>query len=174
MIPPKNTCFRLLFTPAVTNFAVRRLELMENRKAFVFAIPYKTRLDMIQVFLRVYNGYLESIGRRPVSDRTINLLSFYICYGYSDDTRARYMACYGQKESYVAVLNNELKRYGFLVDKRQNYRSRGLSRDMASVRNYFVLDGDGDDMRVMGLVFKRQRNNVSEEDTHGRGEEDIV
>lgn len=130
---------------------------MDDRKAFVFAIPYRTRLEMIQVFIRVYNGYLESVGRKPVSERTVNLLSFYICYGYSDDTRARYMDCYGQRESYVAVLNNELKRFGFLVDKRGSYRSRGLSRDMMSVRNYLVLDGDGDDIRVMGLVFKRDR-----------------
>lgn len=131
---------------------------------------------MIQVFLRVYNGYLESVGRKPVSERTVNLLSFYICYGYSDDTRARYMDCYGQRESYVAVLNNELKRFGFLEDRRGSFRSRGLSREMMSVRNYLVLDGDGDDIRVMGIVFKRDKRKEDdvEDKSHGEEEDDIV
>lgn len=34
--------------------------MSEQRKAFVFALPYDTRLDMIQQFLRIYNGYLDS------------------------------------------------------------------------------------------------------------------
>ncbi len=61
--------------------------MAEQRKAFVFALPYDTRLDMIQQFLRIYNGYLDSKGRSLITERTINLLSFYINYGYSDDTR---------------------------------------------------------------------------------------
>lgn len=60
--------------------------MAEQRKAFVFALPYDTRLDMIQQFLRIYNGYLDSKGRSLITERTINLLSFYINYGYSDDT----------------------------------------------------------------------------------------
>ena len=93
---------------------------------------------MIQQFLRIYNGYLDSKGRSLITERTINLLSFYINYGYSDDTRAKYMDCYGQKESYIAVLNNELKRGGFLVDKKNgNFRTRELSIEMRSLRNLF-------------------------------------
>lgn len=135
--------------------------MAEQRKAFVFALPYDTRLDMIQHFLRIYNGYLDSKGRSLITERTINLLSFYINYGYSDDTRAKYMDCYGQKESYIAVLNNELKRGGFLVDKKNgNFRTRELSIEMRSLRNYFVLDGEGDDTRVMGFVFKRNKLNI--------------
>lgn len=135
--------------------------MAEQRKAFVFALPYDTRLDMIQQFLRIYNGYLDSKGRNLITERTINLLSFYINYGYSDDTRAKYMDCYGQKESYIAVLNNELKRGGFLVDKKNgNFRTRELSIEMRSLRNYFVLDGEGDDTRVMGFVFKRNKLNI--------------
>lgn len=132
---------------------------MEQRKSFVFGLPYETRLDMIQVFLRVYNGYLDSRGRRMVPERSLNLLSFYVCYGYSEETRLRYMDCYDQKDSYVSVLNNELKKLGFLEDRRSNnYKTRNLSRDMMNFRNYFVLDGDGDDTRVLGFVFKRTRD----------------
>ena len=50
--------------------------MSEQRKAFVFALPYDTRLDMIQQFLRIYNGYLDSKGRSLITERTINLLSF--------------------------------------------------------------------------------------------------
>jgi hypothetical protein len=49
--------------------------MAEQRKAFVFALPYDTRLDMIQQFLRIYNGYLDSKGRSLITERTINLLS---------------------------------------------------------------------------------------------------
>ena len=109
---------------------------------------------MIQQFLRIYNGYLDSKGRSLITERTINLLSFYINYGYSDDTRAKYMDCYGQKESYIAVLNNELKRGGFLVDKKNgNFRTRELSIEMRSLRNYFVLDGEGECESCRGMEY---------------------
>ena len=57
--------------------------------------------------------------------------------------------------------DNELKRGGFLVDKKNgNFRTRELSIEMRSLRNYFVLDGEGDDTRVMGFVFKRNKLNI--------------
>ena len=77
------------------------------------------------------------------------------------------MDCHGQKESYIAVLNNELKRGGFLVDKKNgNFRTRELSIEMRSLRNYFVLDGEGDDTRVMGFVFKRNKLDIDGEESY--------
>ena len=143
----------------------KKMSLVEQRKSFVFGMPYETRLDMIRAFLRIYNGYLDYRGMDQITERSINLLSFYVCYGYSDETRLRYMDCYGQKDSYVSVLNNDLKKGGFLEDRKgSNYRTRNLSRDMLNFRNYFVLDGDGDDTRVLGFVFKRRPVAVGGED----------
>lgn len=117
---------------------------------------YDTRLDMIKMFLRIYNGYLDAMDKTMISDRTINLLSYYINYGYSEDTRAKYMVSFNTNPPYISVLDNELKRRGFLTDGNGNYKNRGLSMDMTNLRNYFVLDADSDDTRIMGFVFKRK------------------
>lgn len=124
---------------------------------------YDTRLDMIQMFLKIYNGYLEAIGKDTVTDRSICLLSFYINYGYSDDTRSKYIDSMGTSRAYVSVLDNELKRRGFLVDKNNSFKNRRLSMDMMNIRNYFVLDGEFDDMRIIGFVFKRRELKLGKE-----------
>ena len=47
------------------------------------------------------------------------------------------------------------------MDKKNgNFRTRELSIEMRSLRNYFVLDGEGDDTRVMGFVFKRNKLDI--------------
>lgn len=152
-----SPCF--LFLPSLPLWKTFEMEKSTeqsvNRRLFRFAVPYTDTVDMARKILQIYNGYLVAIGKKQLIDaRHMNLLSYYFVFGYSYDTKQKFATCYSTSLQYVSVLDTEMKKRGFLVDRDGNYRSRGLSPDLENMRRLFVLEGSKDVNAIIS-VFHR-------------------
>lgn len=109
-----------------------------NPKTFMTSILYEDRIDLIKKMLVVYNAIADLKKWPVVCPRHIDLVSYYICYGYSDNTKRLFIENFGKNSNSVSVMDSELKSRGLLVDKGGNYKTRDLSDRLKAVRAYFA------------------------------------
>lgn len=120
----------------------------KNRLLLTSKVRYKDDLDFAKKLLHIYNGLLMAISEdeddeqkkrmMSIPKRHMNLLSFYLVFGFSRDTVERYARVFNVPERYVAVMNTELKIAGFLVDRRGSAASRELSPALVKLKQYMI------------------------------------
>ena len=124
-------------------------------RVFTICIPWVDRLDYALKLLHIYNGFLRAESSKDIiKDRHINLLAFYMIYGYSSSTRERFSKIYGKRMEYVSVLDSELVKLGFLKDFGKSVKSRDLRVELSRMKRFFVDEpGEFDGSHVMLLRF---------------------
>lgn len=128
----------------------------QNHKMYRFVIPYKDTVDMARKILLMYNGYSMATGKKSIIDmRHVNLLSYYLVFGYSMETKKKFSHCFSVEMQYVAVLDTEMRKRGILVDPDGNFRSRRLCDDIENMRRLFISENQSDRCAIIAL-FARQ------------------
>lgn len=126
-----------------------------SSKIFKLQIPCKDNVEMAKKVLCIYNGVLNGMNEsNKIDQRHIDLMAFYICFNYSEETKKRYSDCYGKSLKAIRTMDCLLKNKGFLQDPGDSYRNRELSDDMKKIRQYFA-DGS---TSTKGMLFVFKRN----------------
>lgn len=125
-----------------------------NPKTFMTSILYEDRIDLIKKVLVVYNAMAELKKWPVVCPRHMDLVSYYLCYGYSNDTKKLFIDNFEKTSNSISVMDSELRSRGLLVDKGGNYKTRDLSDRLKAVRAYFASGTD--DEKYFRINFARQ------------------
>lgn len=133
-----------------------------NNRAYRLLVPYSDTVDMAKKILLFYNGYLMAIGRNKnvIDARHLNLLAYYLVFGYSQDTKKKFSHCFSTELQYVAVLDTEMKKRGILIDRDGNYRTRCLCPDIENMRRLFILEGSKDQCALVSLFYRKRAFDV--------------
>lgn len=115
---------------------------------------YTDRLDLSRKFLLIYNSMSAIFGWPKINARHLDLIAYYICYGYSENTQKRYMEDFGISTNTMSVMNCELKKGGLLVDVGGNYRTRDLCGRLHRIRQYFAGGDPGPKTMVINFIRK--------------------
>lgn len=118
------------------------------------SILYEDRIDLIKKVLVVYNAMAELKKWPVVCPRHMDLVSYYLCYGYSNDTKKLFIDNFEKTSNSISVMDSELRSRGLLVDKGGNYKTRDLSDRLKAVRAYFASGTD--DEKYFRINFARQ------------------
>lgn len=127
-----------------------------QRKTFMTSVFYEDRLDLIKKVLILYNAIAELKKWPTVFPRHMDIVAYYLCYDYSEDTKKRFMSDFGKSQSSVSVMDSELKSRGLLMDEGGNYKTRYLCDRLKVFRSYFAA-GD-DPMKVIQIVLARSHD----------------
>ena len=120
------------------------------------AIGYNNRLEMIQKVLKIYSGFLDASGKSPIFDRHQYMLSCYIVYGYSRESTKKFQEIFGISNSYLRVLNTEVRKAGYLVKDKSTDNDYRLSDEMEYLRKYFITsNNDGAPLGFNIIFFRR-------------------
>lgn len=126
-----------------------------RKRVFTISIPWVDRIDYALKLLHIYNSFLRAESSKDIiKERHINLLAFYMIYGYSSSTRERFSKIYGKRMEYVSVLDSELVKLGFLNDFGKSVKNRDLRVELSRMKRFFVDEpGEFDGSHVMLLRF---------------------
>lgn len=112
-------------------------------KCLSFNVTYKSQIDLAEKCLYQYSA--TEIERSDVLTPTlVRVLSYYILFGYSSDTREMVCRDLKMRKSYVDNTNCKLRKYGYLVDPYESKSMRKLSRKMEDISDYIksvIKDG---------------------------------
>lgn len=132
--------------------------IMENKDEVTasyipFKIEYDTRLELCKKVLVFYNAYLQSTGKSFMREKQMELMAYYMCYGYSDETTDRYTYVNNISAAYTSVLKSYLKRDGFIENVINVKKRTKLNDDLEVIRRYFIEDNR--DITWFAVVFGR-------------------
>lgn len=127
-----------------------------NPKTFMTSILYEDRIDLIKKMLVVYNAIADLKKWPSVCPRHMDIVSYYLCYGYSDNTKRLFSENFGKSSNAVSVMDSELKSRGLLVDKGGNYKTRDLSDRLNAIRSYFASGTENE--KYFRINFARNDN----------------
>lgn len=142
--------FKKIQDPPKRKEAPSKVELLRG------VLGYDNRLEMIRKVLKVYSGFLDASGRDPIYERHQNMMSCYIVYGYSLDSTKKFQEIFGVSNSYLRVLNTEVRRIGYLVKDNESDRDYRLSDEMEYLRRYFITSNNDGEPLGFNIVFFRR------------------
>lgn len=154
----------LLFVSQSLIFVVK-VDLMENtsensskgkelNKLFCSKAFYSDRLDLSRKVLQIYNSMSVIFDWPKISPRHLDLIAYYVCYGYNENTQKRYVEDFRVSSSTMSVMNCELKNIGLLVDIGGNFRTRNLCPRLQRFRQYFAGGDPGPKTLVIEFIRK--------------------
>ena len=142
--------FKKIQDPPKRKEAPSKVELLRG------VLGYDNRLEMIRKVLKVYSGFLDASGRDPIYERHQNMISCYIVYGYSLDSTKKFQEIFGVSNSYLRVLNTEVRRIGYLVKDYESDWDYRLSDEMEYLRRYFITSNNDGEPLGFNIVFFRR------------------
>jgi hypothetical protein len=126
-----------------------------DSKSFQFGMEYEDNLDLAKQLVDVFNGFEKSRGgTRIITNRYINLVAYFLLYGYSRETRNRYLEDFGDPPGKVRTYESILKNIGILEDYERSIKSRDLCPTLKNMRNYFFCRGSSKQMLV-AVYFRK-------------------
>ena len=144
-----------------------KIKMNSSDRVYRFVIPFTDKVDLARRILLIYNGYLMAMGRKGVIEkRHLNLLAYYFVFGYSYETKEKFAYIFQTNMNYISVLDTEMKKKGILVDKGNNYKTRGLCGDIENLRRLYVLEGE-QDLNAIVTLFYRDEAAQSSSDADG-------
>lgn len=114
---------------------------MNNKSPNVygFNVSYKDNLDLLRKVL-ILNATSTNInkGKNYLRPKLVDVLSFYILYDYSKDTKDLIMDSIGITSKNLNQINSELTRKQYLIRDKYNSRIKYLSEELKSLKKYFL------------------------------------
>lgn len=106
----------------------------------IYNAPVKSSndLDSLKKLIYTYSCYkaMRDDGKK-LRPRLIDLLSLYMKYGYSSDTKAKATEIFEVKRAAIDSMNLELRRAGYLVMDKMNQNMSHLNKELDQLRGYF-------------------------------------
>lgn len=101
-------------------------------------ITSKNSYDTVKAFLAVYSA-LEGEANKSLKLRPklLEILTYYILYGYNDDTKGIILSSIQNMNMYNLNQNNsELQRKGFLIKDKMLSKVKHLNPTLEKIRSY--------------------------------------
>jgi hypothetical protein len=107
-------------------------------------IKSKNEFEVLQNLVTVYSCYKTITGwkHKMLRQKLVLLLSIYIKYGYSKDSKNRACEMLDLKKTNLNCLNSELRDGGFLIKGTMNVRDSFLNPELQELSDYYMGKGD--------------------------------
>ena len=91
--------------------------------------------------------------------KLVTLLSIYIKYGYSKESKDRACEMLDLKKTNLNCLNSELRDGGFLIKSEMNTRDSYLNAELQELSDYYKSNGDNPTMVLFSLILDPANRN---------------
>lgn len=130
---------------------------MNNKSPNVygFNVSYKDNLDLLRKVL-ILNATSTNInkGKNYLRPKLVDVLSFYILYDYSKETKDLIIESLKIKGTNLNQINSELTRKGYLIKDYFNYRRKTLSEELIALKKYFLEE---DTSKIFLIKFNEKK-----------------
>jgi hypothetical protein len=128
-------------------------------KIYNIDIPYKNTYELVKSFLNIYTTSMSDIDENlKLRPKLIEVLSYYILYGYSDETKEMIIDSVDNMNILnLNQINSELQRKKYLVKDRYKNSLRHLSDSLNSLRLYL---NDKSDKKVLLISYSKKNENT--------------
>jgi hypothetical protein len=131
----------------------------KRRRAYPFWFAFKvsTRLDMAELGLWLLNIKRKFLGELEMQPRFIQMMAYFLVYGYSAETRKRYAEASGYTENSIRQMVSVLIHHGLIVRNSQNQRRFELSPQMEQLGNFVRRQVSDEYIKSFGFLIKEGR-----------------
>ena len=109
----------------------------------------------IKVLTTLIDLYVTAVslrrGTSKLRKKNMQLLAYYMKYGYSKESKLIAMAGLKVNEGNLNVMNGELDSLGYLVKKEKNYHDKSLNSELIALRD-FINNEDSNEHLIMFKV----------------------
>jgi len=107
----------------------------------VYAIKVNCNNE-IEVITALINIYATSVsirnGMPKLRKKLASLLSYYIKYGYSKQTKELAAESLGASALNINVMNSELTKLGYLIPDTRNLNNKHLNSELTNLKQYYL------------------------------------
>lgn len=122
----------------------------------IYQIEIKSdnEFQVLQKLITVYSCYRTITGwkSKMLRAKLVTLLSIYIKYGYSKESKDRACEMLDLKKTNLNCLNSELRDGGFLIKSEMNTRDSYLNAELQELSDYYKSNGDNPTMVLFSLI----------------------
>lgn len=122
----------------------------------IYQIEIKSdnEFQVLQKLITVYSCYRTITGwkSKMLRAKLVTLLSIYIKYGYSKESKDRACEMLDLKKTNLNCLNSELRDGGFLIKSEMNTRDSYLNAELQDLSDYYKSNGDNPTMVLFSLI----------------------
>jgi hypothetical protein len=102
-----------------------------------FALKVNNRLGFAKIALQLFNLKQQQIGSsRILQNRHIELMAYFLVYGFSEETRKNFLNIGHYKSSSIKQLCSYLISAGYIVQDEKNLKLYRLSKVMNDLSNF--------------------------------------
>lgn len=114
--------------------------------------------DRLQLYLKAIKLYVDikkiDDTSKSLGDRPLELLSYYLLEGYSDETKEFIQKNLGLTSKNVNTVNRVLTKKGYLAQDKNNFHTKVLNPDLEKLKSY--IDTNKDLSKFFLIKFVRQ------------------
>jgi len=104
-----------------------------------YNLKFKDDLDLLNKILSIYAAIVNlNEGNNHLRPKLVQVISFYILFGYSVDTKNTIMESLNITKKNLNQINSELTRKNYLLRDAFNFRTKHLSKELKEVKSYFL------------------------------------
>lgn len=103
---------------------------------------------IVTIFSIIKNG---NLGYSHIRPRCVEVVSYYVLFGYNKETRSMITATGLSKEN-LHQINAELTKLGYLIKDSKNYHNKFISPELQKIRDYFLDDKIKDKMLMVSVI----------------------
>lgn len=109
----------------------------------VVTFKFENSFDKVHACLRLYAEATNiKAGYVHIRPRMVDVLTFYILYGYSRETKKKILETTGFTKENLNQINSELTKKGYLRMDSRNYRIKHLSPTVQGLKDFFDSSED--------------------------------
>lgn len=123
----------------------------------VFGIIINSEND-IELLTGIINLYclakqLKLGDDKKLRNKLIVLLSYYVKYGYSKDTKNLAAESLNTTHLNINTMNSELTKKGYLLVDSMNHHKKYLNKELEQLRNYYLKDNK---VKILAVAFTNE------------------
>jgi len=116
---------------------------MSNLSVYGEKLKYKSEFDLLYKFLKIYATIAQLYSEddmKPLRNRLIEVLTFYLMYGYSKKTKEIIKESLNIKDTNLNVMNSHLSKQGYIIRDRFVNGKYHLKPELLAMRDYCQSD----------------------------------
>lgn len=130
-----------------------------SKQVFSYTVDCFDKLDLADKVLTLTSIIRGIAGiSQPLGDSYRHVMTFYLVYGFSSETKKLIIDSLGINSKGLNQINTVLTKRGYLINSPHSQRTKLLSPEMTTLKNYFFSDNSSSLLLVKFNEKLKSRN----------------
>jgi len=119
-----------------------------------FSVKAMTRLEFAEMAIWLFIMRQKFSKGKELQQRFISMLAFYLVYGYTQETRLRFVKYSGYTDNSVRQMTSLLTKLGYIVRNKNNFKIYELSPRMKELSSFINKRMSPEYVKGFGFIIK--------------------